>query len=101
MPRYDQLCLWCKVEWEVVSRFDTIDPCPYCGAAPVERIWRSAPTVIDDSIPGGMKIENLGGMTFYSKSEWRAEIKRQGLIHKVQHRPPPDSDKSPLTQRWI
>ena len=101
MPRYDQQCQWCKQEWEVVAQPDHLVPCPWCGAAPVERIWKSVPTVVADSIPGGMTVENLGGMTFYSKQAWREEIKRQGLIHHVKHCPPPDSDKSPHTQRFL
>ena len=39
-------------------------------------------TVINDSIPGGMTIENMGPapITFYSKSDWRREMKARGLF---------------------
>lgn len=59
--------------------------------------------VIDDSIPGGMVIENMGPtpVTFYSKSDYRRECKARGLVNKVEHVGVPGSDKSPMTTRWI
>lgn len=59
--------------------------------------------IIDDSIPGGMVIENMSAtpMTFYSKSDWRREMKARGLTNKVEHVGVPGSDKSPQTSRWI
>ena len=68
---------------------------PYCPHG------LSSLSVVDDTIIGGMTVENLGGMTFYSKTEWRKEVKRQGLIQKVQHVPKQGSDKSRQTQRWV
>ena len=59
--------------------------------------------VIQDSIPGGMTIENMAShpITFYSKSDYRREMKARGLINKVEHIGVPGSDKSPQTQRFI
>lgn len=59
--------------------------------------------VIDDSIPGGMVIENMGPtpLTFYSKSDYRREMKARGLVNKVEHVGVPGTDKSPHTQRWV
>lgn len=59
--------------------------------------------VIDDSLPGGMVIENMGPtpLTFYSKSDYRREMKARGLINKVEHVGVPGTDKSPMTSRWI
>jgi len=60
-------------------------------------------TVADDSIPGGMTVENMGHepRTFHSKSEWRRTMKERGLVHMVRHVPEQGSDKSKHTQRWI
>ena len=59
--------------------------------------------VIDDSIPGGMVVENMSAtpMTFHSKSDWRREMKARGLTHKVEHVGVPGTDRSPHTKRWI
>ena len=61
-------------------------------------------SVVDDSIPGGMTVENMGTptpQTFYSKSEWRRAMKERGLVNMVRHVPEQGSDKSPHTQRWV
>ena len=59
--------------------------------------------VIDDSIPGGWRIENMSHepITFYSKSDYKREMKARGLINMVQHVGVPGTDKSPMTSRWI
>jgi hypothetical protein len=64
---------------------------------------QGSPAVIDDSIPGGMTIENMGPepLTFYSKSEWRREMKRRGLRPNVRHMTLPGTDKSEFTTRWV
>ena len=87
------------------------DPCDRCGQVYGIGEWPFCPhgvplkglTVLDDSIPGGMTIENMGPtpITFYSRSEYRRELKARGLINKVRHMPGPESDKSPHTSRWI
>ncbi len=60
-------------------------------------------TVVDDSIPGGMIVENMGKepLTFYSKSEWKRAMAERGLVNRVQHTPVPGTDKSPYTTRWV
>lgn len=86
--------------------------CDKCGEEYEIGAWPFCPhgefnpdhlAVIDDSIPGGMVIENMGHepMTFYSKSEWKAECRRRGLINRVEHVGVPGSDKSPATTRWV
>jgi hypothetical protein len=106
MPMYDRKCTVCA--WE---KDDCYEPreftqaCPSCGQ-PTERVWlasaRSA-GVIDDSIPGGMWIENLGNTwrKFYSKSDILKAAKEQGLEPFVRHQPSRGSDKSKFTTRWV
>ena len=91
------------------------ETCPSCGAELHVGDWPFCSksghvpfsmndlSIVDDSIPGGMTVEHLAEtpMTFYSKSDWRREMKARGVINRVQHRPLPDSDKSPHTSRWI
>jgi hypothetical protein len=84
--------------------------CEECGQELVVGAWPwcphglGTPTVVDDSIPGGMTVENMGTptpLTFYSKSEWRREMKARGLVNMVRHVPEQGSDKSAHTQRWV
>jgi hypothetical protein len=60
-------------------------------------------SVVDDTIPGGMTIENLGThpVTFYSRSEHKRYCKEHGFVPFVRHMPGPESDKSEHTQRWV
>lgn len=59
--------------------------------------------VIDDSIPGGMVIENMAHdpITFYSKSDYRREMKARGLVNLVQHVCQEGTDKAKYTTRWV
>ena len=59
--------------------------------------------VVDDSVPGGFVIENLSAQpqTFYSKSEYREAMRVAHVKNEVRHRPPPGSDKSKFTQRFV
>jgi len=59
--------------------------------------------VRDDSIPGGMVIENLGPhpQTFYSRSEFKRAMDAAGVEQHVRHVPKPGSDKSDHTTRWV
>lgn len=103
MPIFDLACTAC--DW---SRDDTfivhaLPVCPTCGS-PTEKRWTSGfPAVIDDSIPGGLTIENLSAqpITVYSKSEHRIVMKQHGASLKVRHVGVPGSDKSPHTSRWV
>lgn len=59
--------------------------------------------VIADDIPGGMVIENLSAkpQKFYSWSKYREATKAAHVVNAVKHTPPPGTDKSVHTSRWI
>jgi len=104
MPFYDRACEACG--WTAIDVREPIAAtrgCPTCGAA-TERAYLTGrmAAVIDDSWPGGKTFENLGHdpVTFYSKSDYRRELKARGLEEKVRHVGLPGSDKSPHTTRW-
>lgn len=83
--------------------------CESCGHLVRVGEWPWCPhgtpsfTHIPDEIPGGMTVENMGPtpLTFYSKSEWRREMKARGLVNQVRHVGVQGSDKSPHTSRWV
>lgn len=60
-------------------------------------------TVVPDSIPGGVTLENLDAQprTFYSRSDIARFAAAKGLRPMVRHAPTPGTDKSPHTQRWV
>lgn len=102
MPLYDNRCLECGTIFESFSRVGEHPVCA-CGGAS-ERVWiGKAATVIDDSIPGGMVIENLGArpQTFYSKSDYKRAMDAAGVKPYVRHIGEQGSDKSKHTTRWI
>lgn len=102
MPLFDVRCRQCQHDTEVYAPSSSRLPaCVACGAE-VERLWSPSVHVRQDSIPGGMVIENMGPtpITVYSHSEYRLEMKRRGLVNKVQHVGVPGTDKSPMTTRW-
>lgn len=104
MPTYEYQCEPCDRRFEIIVPVAHRDHviCNHCGTF-AERIWTGAPQMHDDSIPGGMVIENLSAQpqTFYSKSEFRRAQQAAGVMQFVRHQPPPDSDKSKFTSRWI
>lgn len=71
----------------------------------MERVWlpNHRTHVRDDSIPGGLVIENLGHepVTVYSHSERRRLMDERGLQEFVRHVGKPGSDRSAHTVRWI
>lgn len=74
-----------------------------CGE-PVERLFTiSRVQVRDDSIPGGMTIENMGPtpLTFYSHTDHRRAMAKRGLEPRVRHIGTPGSDRSRETTRWV
>ena len=84
--------------------------CDTCGLEMAVGEWPWCPhgqmrhfTVEDDSIPGGMVIENLSPrpQKFYSKSEFKRAMELAGVEQKVHHVGLQGSDKNPHTQRWI
>jgi hypothetical protein len=101
MPKFDQHCLACDWQGEVLTAPFEMPPCPACGSA-TERLWITAAKALKDEIPGGQIIENLGPqpMKFYSQSEIVKEAKRRGLEPMVRHVPIPGTDKSPHTTSW-
>jgi len=59
--------------------------------------------VIGDDIPGGIVIENLSAkpQKFYSWSKYREAAKAAHVVNAVKHTPPPGTDKSNFTSRWV
>lgn len=59
--------------------------------------------VVQDSIPGGLVIENMGPepVTVYSHSERRMEMAKRGLVEAVRHVGSRGGDRSAHTSRWI
>lgn len=107
MPMYDRICHGCgKQHIDCLEPVNfTAPPCPQCGGT-MERAWLPSMRsvgVIDDSIPGGMWIENLGNTwrKFYSKSDIARAAKEQGLEPFVRHVGTPGSDKNKHTTRWV
>ena len=102
MPRFDQHCLTCTWDGEIVVRPFEDPPCPVCGGQ-TERLWRASAAVIGDDIPGGLLIENLAHLPVkvYSKSELKRKMKEYGVEPYVKHQGVHGSDKSPYTSRWI
>lgn len=101
MPLYDRVCPHCQ--W---SKTDCYEPrefqlrCPECGAQ-TDRQWTSM-NVIPDTFSTPLVDENIAKTTqvFYSRSERRAFMKRQGVREATRHVEFNHSDKSPHTQRW-
>ena len=104
MPMFDYRCTVCAHVFEGFEWAHEKICCKICGAS-TEHIWLAgnSPAVIDDSIPGGMTIENLGPrpQTFYSKSDFKRAQDAAGLKPYVRHLGEPGSDKSKHTTRWI
>jgi len=68
-----------------------------------EQFWNGkSPGIVQDSIEGGMVLENLGPepVTVYSHSEHRRLLKERGLINVVKHTAVPGTDQSPHTTNW-
>lgn len=102
MPLFDVQCVNGHEGEQFAHRVEQLEPCRTCGAT-VERTYRSFAHVRQDSIPGGMMVENLGPtpIRVNSWSEYRLELKRHGVVNMVQHVGVPGTDKSPMTSRWI
>jgi len=100
MPMYDFDCPDCGQSFERLAKFEETIRCERCGAVTMRRF--PSPNVIDDSVPGGFVIENMGHkpMKFYSKSEYKREMELRGLVPYVKHVGSKGSDKNPNTTRW-
>ena len=104
MPVFDYICLVCQhVHEEYIYSIHERVLCK-CGGE-TEKVWLpgSAPTVVDDSIPGGRVIENLNPQPhkYYSRSEIKRQMQVLGVVEKVEHKGTQDGDRSKHTQRWI
>lgn len=105
MPMFDVSCPKCGFERPDTYVVREMPHCPQCGSG-MNKLWRtgSFPNVIDDTIIGGLTVENLAPtpITFHSKSEHRAYLKAHGFSQKVRHvgTPGEGSDKSAHTSRW-
>ena len=88
---------------------DDVCTCDQCGKELQIGDWPLCPhgrpslKVIQDSIPGGLTIENMGHepVTVYSHSERRDLMRARGLKEQVRHVGARGSDKSPHTSRWV
>lgn len=107
MPMFDLQCDTCAtVEKDVYQRTlaESVErPCA-CGGI-MQKAWLKAPGVIGDEcdIQAKHGICNPDGTPrrFTSKQEMAREAQRRGLTNFVVHNPPPDSDRSKHTSRWI
>ena len=83
--------------------------CEKCGRVLAIGDWPMCPhgrpsfKVFQDSIPGGLVIENLGPkpVKVYSHSERKDIMRANGLSESVRHVGERGSDKSPHTSRWV
>lgn len=111
MPMYDYKCEGCgRVQIDVLEPIQSpTPPCASCGNM-MRRVWlASAPSVIPDSIIGGVDIKHglcgPGGaadpIRYYSKTEIRKAAEKKGLVNHVEHVESQGSSKNPNTQRWI
>lgn len=107
MPIYDRRCNLCEsVIIDCIEPINTNSPICTCGGT-MDRVWLpgSNPTVIQDSIEGGIEIRhgicNPDGSPrkYYSKSEIARAAKEKGLVNYVEHVPTPGSDKSTITSK--
>lgn len=102
MPLYDLACSAGHQHTDVLTvRYGEFPACPTCGAETRPAVVRRG-AVRDDSFIGGRTFENLADhpVTFYSKTDYRAYLKRHRLEECVRHVPLAGSDKSPHTTTW-
>lgn len=103
MPMYEVRCHEGHEDEQFAHREAELDPCRVCGD-PVQRVYRTMAHMRQDSIPGGMVINDLdpkGPMRFDSWSDYRRELKARGLVNKVEHVCIEGTDKAKYTSRWI
>lgn len=100
MPMYEVRCADGHEGEQFAHAPDRLRLCP-CGAT-VTRQYRSVAHVRQDSIPGGLMIENWGPVPVRvdSWSDYRRECKARGVVNRVEHAAVPGSDRSPQTTRW-
>jgi putative FmdB family regulatory protein len=110
MPMYDYECA-CGEQFEALRSVKQSGwapcPAPRCNGIG-DKVWRAnASSVIADDIPGGMEVRhgicNPDGTPkrYYSKSEMAKAAAASGWTNYVVHNPPPGTDKSKHTNRWV
>jgi hypothetical protein len=99
MPMFDFRCSSCGTEWEELTNSPNHVTC--CGRR-ATKIWKKQPAVIQDSIIGGVWVENLGHEPVFieSKQQLLREAKARGLEPFVRHTTLPGTDKSKHTSNW-
>lgn len=105
---YDRKCSKCdETKIDLLETMDAPNILCTCGGM-LERVWLStSPSVIDDSIIGGVLIRhgvcNDDGTPkrYDTKSAIAKAAKEKGLVNYVVHTPERGSDKSKHTQRWV
>lgn len=106
MPFYDLTCPNDHEQIDVLLKLGERPPCPTCSE-PTVTLWRQAPGVTPDDIPGGVWIRNGlcnedgSPKKYYSKTEMNREAKRRGLVNIVEHVSEPGTDKNKFTTRWF
>lgn len=107
MPFYDLVCDNNHEQIDILLPVGSRPECPICGGT-TQTLWRSAPSIVPDDIPGGLLIKHglcdpVTGepRKYYSKSEMRAEAAKRGLRNHVEHTTGQGTDKSKHTTRWV
>lgn len=103
MPIFNYVCRTCDRHWEqYVSRYNDYPHCDQCGYAAEKEYVGSCHAVHQDSIIGGMWLENLGHEPVWveSKQQLERERKGRGLVEFVRHVSVPGTDKAPYTTNW-
>lgn len=104
MPLFDITCPSGHERLDVFAKAHQLPPCETCGA-PTEILWRKANAVIGDEIDitvkHGLCHEDGTPRRFRSRQEWLRAQKEKGMVNFVRHVPPPGTDKSKYTVRWI
>ncbi len=80
MPLFDSKCTACDWTSERWEKSGVCPPCPLCGA-PTEHCWKpNTNRYVQDQIPGGLVLDNLGGqpITVDSWSERKRVMKERG-----------------------
>lgn len=100
MPNYDFHCVECGADFEDLVPVGAIPPCRKCHATQVAKVWRGrTPHIKQDTVPGGLTIENLGPQTmhFDSHSDYQRELKSRGLTTDRFHSVNP---RGPYSTKW-
>ena len=101
---YDYHCTHCNTRFERLVPYRSRDGVRCACGSETARVWSGrCATVIPDSIPGGIVIENITKQPkrYYSRSEIKLAQEVAGVKPFVRHVGTPDGDKSKHTSRWV